>query len=212
MPAILLRMAAINAIELNAQFQPPDRQMRQVAGAGRRKRRACSSSVRMARGKRCSRNARSNHGRTPRSLGATMQQTQDEPTARVGDCQRIAARLIGGPEPTFEIRRPDIIRGLRRRQRLRQRHDVARAPSRLTDPLPAQQIPHRARGRPCDVAAAAPPRWRAASSAPNGDARPAASESRPEPGRPSRVRAPSAPATDPPAPPPDPHRKRSTHL
>ena len=72
MSPVLLRVPWINPIELDAQLEPPHRQVRQlrgpvVANGG-------PLSVRNARGNPKSRNVRSNHGRTPIALGRTIRQ------------------------------------------------------------------------------------------------------------------------------------------
>ena len=144
--AILLRMPRGNAIHLDAELQPPHRQRRQLACAHGGKRWPIVGPQRPRQPIRPKRAVEPRpHTRFVRRDDPTA---EHESTARIDNRQRIAPRAIRRAKPAFEVRRPDIVRRLGRRQRLRQRHHVPRPAPRLTQPPPAEQIAQGARRRP----------------------------------------------------------------
>ena len=211
MTAKSLRMAAINAIQLNAQLQPPDREMRQLAGAVVTNSEPLS--VPIAIRKPCV----AKRPLKPRPHAAFTRR-HDATTSRRVDCTRRprSADRTGSDRAMrnhpLKCHSPDVIRLPRRRQRLRltARHTAgdaaadSRLPSAINSPIVlaaghvSSDVAHRGS--------------RAASSATNADACPQHQNRVAESERPSPVRAPSVPASRSPAPPPDPRRQRSTHL
>lgn len=154
MSPVLLRVPWINPIELDAQLEPPHRQVRQLRGPGRGKRRPvigaqCAGQPEVPKRPL---QPRAHPDRT-RSDDPTA---QHKPTAGVGDRQRITPGAIRRPKPSFEIGRPHIIRCVSRGQGLRDWHRITGTTARGAEAFALQQVPDRARRRPWVVRCALP--------------------------------------------------------
>src|SRR5258708_8502211 len=107
--AVLLRAAWLNALGSNPQAQPPDRQLRQPAQCPR-------SKWRSVVGANCQRQpvlAKGVLEPGPNRCGAGLQQpTAEQQIAAeaIADRKRIAVAPVAGPEVSFEIGAPKIIR------------------------------------------------------------------------------------------------------
>ena len=160
MPPILLGMARINPIELDAELQPPDRQMRELARAGRRKRRArcpCAAPAATHSPETCAQTTAAPRARS----GATIRQHNTNrlhASATVSGSHRVRSAVRNQP---LKSAVQTSFGACAAAKRLRQRHDIARAATRLT---------HALRGA-TDRPSCSPPATRAAAAARSGSAR-----------------------------------------
>ncbi len=112
---ILLRGGRMDEVRLDAELDPPRRQSRQAAGAGRTKRRAIVATD----GARQSLAAKRRRKDRLRSFDRRRHDPHLDQVATVaiGQCQRVDPAVVAGAEPAFEISRPLVIGGRNRRHR-----------------------------------------------------------------------------------------------
>lgn len=146
MAAILLRRPGRDAVEGNAQLQPPHRELGQAARARRGKGRPVIAAQRprqsvLAKGALQPRA----HAARIRRRDATAQHIT---TPRIRNRQRVAARAVLRPKPALEVDAPHVVGRSGVRQGLRERHRVARPALRRAEPASPQQITDGARRGP----------------------------------------------------------------
>src|ERR1700722_824331 len=149
MAAILLRRGWMDEVRLDAELDPPRRQPRQAAGAGRAERRAVVATDRMRQ------SLAANRRRKDRLR--SFDRWRHDPhldqiaTVAVGQRQRVDPAGVAGAEPTFEISRPLVIGGRNRRHRP---PPVERPPAplgRRDQPGPLEDITDRRSRRPAGL-------------------------------------------------------------
>src|SRR5262245_20277208 len=145
--SLLLRVAQGDPLRLNAEANPPDRQVRQPRQTGRSKWPAVVAANPVGQpilGKRA-REAVAHRRAVFRRQRVTPQRVATEPVAQG---QRIAIDGIAGPELPFEVGRPHVVRACGRQQgRPRRARAIAAAPRADQAPRLQQRAARRS-GRP----------------------------------------------------------------
>src|SRR6185312_5706251 len=147
MPAVLLRLARVDALETDAELDPVHGKPRQAAGTGAR---GEGRAVVAADGTRQAELAKGLvDDRLHRLDGLRDDAALDEEAAvGIGDGERIAALTVGGAKPALEIDAPEVVRLPHRQERLRLRHCRPTAPPRRAQSFATQQVADRRRRRP----------------------------------------------------------------
>src|SRR5882672_4980173 len=152
--AVLLRRGRMDEVRLDAELDPPRRQSRQAAGAGRTERRAVVATD----GVRQSLAAKRRRKDRLRSFDRRRHDPHLDQiaTVAVGQRQRVDPAVVAGAEPAFEINRPLIIGG---RNRCHRPPPVERPPAPLdrrdqTGPL--EDITDRRSRRPASLGSLIP--------------------------------------------------------
>ena len=143
---ILLGLAWIDALQLDAELHPMDRQSGQASRPVARKRRSIVRADRV-------RQAQLAEGLLEPGVNALGRGRHNlagdqEAAVRIADRQRVATRAIRGAEPTLEVRTPDVVGCDHVQKRLRHRHRAALPPTGSAQALAPQQIANRACRRP----------------------------------------------------------------
>src|SRR5947209_10887816 len=147
MPAVLLRLAGLDALWNHAGLDQLDRQPRQSAGATRGKRRAVVGSHVMRKPELAE--CRIQHRPDMIGVGARQRLTAQQIAAmRIRDRQRLAALAVPGHKPALEVDAPHLVGGRAFRKR---RARGRTAPAQLAlhrQPFAIEQRADRARRRP----------------------------------------------------------------
>src|SRR6478736_1288774 len=147
--AVLLRLARLDPLELDAELDPMNREPGQTPGTGRAGK---GDAIVAADGPRQAQLAKRPLYQGPHPFGRRWHDPalDEEAAVGIGEGQRIATLAIPGPKPALEVDAPAIIGLADRQKRPGQRYRPALPAARLAQPLPPQQVSHRRRRRPDD--------------------------------------------------------------